>query len=93
MSTDRLHVLPAGITRNKKWDLNNAQVIPPLTYTLSVTPGKAGSPASVALNGTLAASLKQTYGIELKSRSAGGLPCSPAPSPQTAPGHCSSRNH
>jgi hypothetical protein len=56
------------------------QVVPPLTFTLTVTPGKSGSPTNVALNGTLAASLAQTYGIELKYRAAGGLPCSLAPS-------------
>jgi len=60
------------------------QVVPPLTFTLTVTPGKSGSPADVALNGTLAASLAQTYGIELRYRAAGGLPCSAAPS--TEPG-------
>jgi hypothetical protein len=55
------------------------QVVPPLTFTLAVTPGQPGSPAAVALNGTLSASLAQSIGIELKYRAAGGLPCSPSP--------------
>lgn len=60
------------------------RVDPPLIFTLGVTPGKAGSPANVALNGVLSASLGQSIGIELKLRTAGGLPCSS--SPFTEPG-------
>ncbi len=60
------------------------EVVPAFTFTLTATPGNAGSPTGVALTGTLALAPTQQYGIELKYRVAGGLPCSPVPA--TEPG-------
>jgi hypothetical protein len=56
------------------------QVVHPLSYTLAVTPGPAGAPATVTLTGLLAITLVQRMGFEFRYHEAGGPPCAEAPS-------------